>query len=147
MGCGGSSLPPKDCRENQGGDDTAGYGGCSSWSPGSYVAYNSQSGVYEVEEDLVREVSNDPYLLIACDSAYYVPVSGGYYALGFIDSTDLAHHLGFQNGDVILSVNAIDLQWPQDYLDALSAVDEETEFEISVKRNGNTISLFYEFVP
>ena len=145
MGCQGSSQS-KDCRENEGGDETSG-GRCSSWNPGSYVYYNTQSGVYEIDQDLVSDISSDPSLLIACDSAYYVPQSGGYYALGFIATSDLAYHLGLQDGDVILSVNAEDLQWPQDYLDALDVLDDETEFQVAVKRGGTTITLSYEFVP
>lgn len=150
MGCQGSSEV-KDCTQNEVGDDgggeTAGYGGCGSWSPGSYVSYSSQSATYEIEQELVDEITNDPYVLVACDSAYYVPQSGGYYALDFINTADLAYHLGIQSGDVILSINTYDLQWPQDYETALSALSSETEFEVVIKRNGSVISLDYEIVP
>lgn len=145
MGCQGSSEF-KDCRRNPGDTgDTGATGDCDGWNPGAHISYSAE-GVYEIDLELVDSLTSDPSLLLACDSAYYVPQSGGYYALDFIEEDDLAYNLGFQSGDVIISVNGEDLRWPQDYTSALETLEGMESFVVEVRRGISTVSLSYEFV-
>lgn len=144
MGCEGSDQF-KDCRDTPGGDITGSSNGCGSWEPDSYVTYITSSGRYEIEQRLVTDLENDPSLIF-CDSAYYVPQPGGYYTIDFIETDDLAYHLGFRNGDRVLAVNGHRVQWPRDYAEAFEKLDDETELMVTVFRNSTTLYLYYRIV-
>jgi len=169
MGCAGASQQ-KDCTGNVGGtgggadsdaddggqggdvdetgaglDETgAGGGPCEDWDPDGYVAYDRRARAYVIEQALVDDLVAQPTLLWECDSTRAQIRSGGFYELRDVAPGDLSSQLGLRQDDVILKVEGYSLQWPDDYLNAYTALSQRTDFKIEVERRGKVITLEYE---
>ncbi len=123
-----------------------GSGGYPNWDPDSYVAYNRSTEHYEVDQTLIDDIAADGAVLFVQDRARLVEDGTDYFTLESVASDDLAYHLGFRNGDTVLTVNGISLKaWP-DYVDAIASEREKTYFVVVVSRNGSTVTLTYDIV-
>ncbi len=142
----------KDCTGNSGGSGGAdgGSGGqgssCGTWDPDALVAYNRNTREFEVDQQLLDDLETD-LTVLDCDSARARILSGGYYQMHSMGRDDLSFHLGLRNGDVIKAVNGYDLETPDDYLAAYTALKgTTTSFDLEVVRGGVTITVNYEIV-
>lgn len=122
---------------------------CQNWDPGSSVAYNSGSDIYEIDESLIDGLIADPSPLVDCDSGRFDLQSGGGYALTGASSGELSYVLGLQNGDVPVSINELSLDDMDGVLEAYSQLyyGGETEFSLLITRGTSNITLDYEIVP
>jgi hypothetical protein len=128
---------------NSGADTTAGDPVCAQWDPDSHVLYNRQTKTYEIDQVLVDDLQADASPLTECDGARRELLSGGYWQVVGIEQDDLARHLGLAEGDRIRAINGIDLRLPEDYLTALTQLQNATTFVLSVTRGTRTVSLNY----
>jgi len=123
-------------------------GGYPLWDPDASI--DLVSGVYEVDSALVDEVISDFNVVTVEDSARILWQRGGYAKVVSISSTDMMHHLGFQNNDVILSVSdaagSTSLNSWYNMLDAVGTYGSATSLSISVERGGVTVTLDYSII-
>jgi hypothetical protein len=82
---------------------TGGPGG--GWTPTDYVDYDSRNGRYIVDQDLVDALNHDASILNN-DATYLEELPSGGFEFNNITVDSLAHALGFQNGDIPLTVMA-----------------------------------------
>ncbi len=83
---------------------------------------------------------------MAQDNARLIEQPAGYFKLERVGSDDLAYHLGFRNGDIPQKANGYTLKTWDDYATAITQLDGQTSFTITVKRGTSTITLQYEVV-
>lgn len=118
---------------------------CTGWDPDEDVYYGS--GVYSMDYGFVQQLLADTDPIIVCDEAVFAPLTSGGFELRNVSSRDLAYALGLRNGDVPLSINNMPLDDVYDVVDALHYLfysQAETEYELDVYRNSQTITLHYE---
>lgn len=126
----GTKIEVIDCSS----DDEAGHQPWPSGWPFSEVS-EVQAGVYSVSRELMEALRDDPSLLYG-DSARFVPNSRGYYELRAVAEGDLWALLGFQTGDVFVSLNGHDLLGPEAVLLAFEASRDECRLVITHVRGG-----------
>ncbi len=133
-------------------------GGATSATSGPYypdwdpdAAITLVSGVYEVDSDMVDQIRDDFNTVTLMDSSRLNFLSTGYAELTNVSSSDMVHHLGFQNNDIIISISdgitgTIYLNGWADYIDAAITYESTTEFTVTVNRGSSTITLDYEII-
>ena len=119
------------------------------WDPDASIAL--VSGVYEVDSDLLDEVREDFNVVTQEDSSKLLLLTGGYAEIVSINSNDMAHHLGLQNDDVILSVSdgvtgTIYLNSWADYAYAIATYNSATSLSVIVDRGGTNVTLDYSII-
>jgi len=118
------------------------------WDPDSAITL--ANGVYEVDNALLEEIKSDFNVVTQEDDARMEWLSAGYAKLTNISSSDMVHHLGFQENDVILSVSdaagSVALVTVQDYLEASLTYSSATSLSVTVLRGTTTITLSYSII-
>lgn len=112
------------------------------WKPSNFVAFdpNTQTGL--IDEDFLESLRANPDQLLH-DGAR-LQWREECFELETIEAGDLAHSLGFQNGDRLLSVNSYPLTTLADAFGAFDAVYDEQTFVVEVEREGYLVVLRYE---
>ncbi len=121
------------------------------WIPSSYVTFDSQSEVYEIDDQFVQAVKDDSFSQLGLDSARLdvITASGsrfGYFKLVNVQSGDLANELGLQTNDVLKFINGYELGALDGRIDACTALITETEFVLVIERSGNTVRMSCEIM-
>jgi hypothetical protein len=121
---------------------------CTGWDPSSYINYNS--GTYEIDQDFIDDLIDDPNLLVECEAGlfFFDDTTGSHYVLNYVSSGDLYDELGLQDGDKPLALSGVTLDGWEGVADAFFQVlNGRTEFRLSVERNSTVVFLNYEIVP
>ncbi|HFE44333.1 MAG TPA: hypothetical protein ENJ18_02405 [Nannocystis exedens] len=121
----------------------------SGWDPGASISL--VNGVYEVDSSLIDEVRSDFNVVTQEDSARLEWQSTGYGKLTNISPSDMVHHLGFQNDDILISITdgitgTITLNSWADYMEAVLVYGSTSSLSISVLRGGSTVTLDYNVI-
>ena len=120
---------------------------CLYWDPDWYVNFNA--GTYEVAEGFIYSLVADPSPLIDCDAGRFEQHVGGGYQLTGASSGELSYVLGLQNGDVVMTLNGLDLDNMDDVLAAFGQLyyENETDFTLVILRGSTPVTLYYELLP
>lgn len=109
------------------------------WSPTEYVTYESETHV--IERGFFGSVLEHPDLLLLDDAR--VRWTGKHLEFETVEPGDLAHALGFADGDVLVSVNDYELATVNDLFAAFDALYGSQEFVVEVLRGDETLVLRY----
>ena len=100
---------------------------------------------YEIAKDLLDQLLADPMVL--AKGARMVPNVKDGKAAGFklyaIRPTSVLAHLGFQNGDTLLTVNGWDLTTADKALEIYTKLRDATQIEIGIERRHQPLTLTY----
>jgi hypothetical protein len=102
------------------------------WDPGAFVTYDSQTGVYEVDEMFLDSVLANPDQLLF-DSARLEPLNP-YYKFVDVQAGDFAYEVGFRTGDILLTVNSYPLSTGPEIFEAFDALENTQSFIFRVTR-------------
>jgi len=123
--------------------DTGGYSG--RYTIANVITYNTSSSTYEIDEDFFEDMIANPDWWLEDDSIVVSSVGGG-YELDRVQTTDIVYVLGLRDGDKFVSIGSMDLDTVDDAVAAMETLRDDTTFSLTVKRNGNTVTLDYEKV-
>jgi hypothetical protein len=154
MGCFvDESKPRKNCAGNNQGSGTGGHadesgdppGQCQDWDPDGLVSFNRRTRAFEVDQQLIDDLEQKPSLL-SCDGSKSVLQSGGFFMLRGLGRDDLASHLGLRDGDIVKSLNGLELRFPDDYFAVFGTLADATSFTLVVNRRGVDVELNFVVV-
>ena len=140
---GGATVVSANC-ESDSWPGTGGESGGLLWEPELYVSYDPSSDKYRVDSTFASNLQSDGFTPLNNDSARISAGPLGYPILTNVTQGDLADLLGFQSGDVILTVNNVNLSSPQGWVDTYLKLQNETEFVVEVQRGTSQVVLRYE---
>lgn len=113
------------------------------WEPGRHVRRDGVPDAYVVDKVLLEDIAADSSVLLKEDHARLYALPGGFFELRNIASNDLAHHLGFRNGDVVKSAGGVALRKTGDYIKAIVALGTTSHVTVVVQREGRSKVLKY----
>jgi hypothetical protein len=134
---GGDGVPLPVCAEQP--SETGGPGNAP-WDPGSSVYYDRGSGEYVIDQIAFEDLKLDPSPLLG-ESSHLRELESGYYVVARVG--DLADALGWQTGDILLSVDGYRLRGLGEFAAAYTSLAEETQFELTVEREQARVVLRY----
>jgi len=149
--CRSATLNP--CEDTAGGGTSANNSesSCSDWDPVGEITFNSATSVYEINEDFVDYIVEDPMRLANCDAGRIKFISSvNEFQVKNASSGTILYELGFRNDDVVYSVNRLPLDSHSDAGAAFGILyleDDETEYSFKIIRGSSTIVLEAEIVP
>lgn len=114
------------------------------WDPGAFVAYDEASRTYDVDQQFLAEVLDDPRMLLH-DRAR-LEWRGDHFEFEDIAKGDLVDLLGFINGDALVEINGYPLSTMREVGEAFDALRKQSSFTVAVIRDEGTIMLEYRVV-
>lgn len=135
---GGTYVPKPLCALDQG--ETGSDPGNDPWNPGAKVTIDRETGEYVIDQVAFEELENDPSLLLQ-DSSRLRELDSGHFQVAA--TGELTDALGWQTGDVLLSVDGYGLQGFGELSVAYTELAENTEFELTVRRGRDAVVLRY----
>lgn len=114
------------------------------WTPPAYVTFVPTTNVYEVDADFIDYLKTDPWALLN-DSTYSEETPSGIQLRG-VQTGTLADVLGFEEYDVIKSINNHEPMTFVELTDVYLALEGETSFTVEVTRGTQTVVLQFEIV-
>jgi hypothetical protein len=120
---------------------------CTAWDPGAEIDYNSGTNTYTMDWAFVMGLAADPEPLWGCDDATVrLGVAG--FEVANANSGEFLYELGLRNGDVITSMNGIDLSTYMDVGGAYSALlsNGVTEYTLVVDRSSTPTTFNYDLL-
>jgi hypothetical protein len=118
---------------------------CTLWVPSNEVDYNTGTDTYLLDFVFVSGLIADPEPLWGCDDATVLLGESG-FEVADANSGELLYELGLRNGDVILSLNNIDLDSYMAVGQAffqLWLIEAETDYVLEIERNSSPVELNY----
>lgn len=108
------------------------------WEPNAYAHYDDTQDAYIIEQTFVDAIKQNPALLVL-DGVSLSQREGvrGFQFEG-ISTGSLIALLGFQNGDIPLSINGFDVTSFDGVIRARSALDTATTLKVTFSRSGST---------
>jgi hypothetical protein len=115
---------------------------CTNWNPSGEVTY--ASGTYYLDFQFVSGLVADSEPLVGCDDATILLTENG-FEIGNANSGELLYEVGLRNGDVILSLNSIDLDGYPDVAYAFAELwlNGETDYTLVILRSSVPTTLYY----
>lgn len=123
------------------GGETSTTGSEDDWAPSQLISYDRRTDARTIATEFVDAVQLDPSMLNLDTTRVSLEPTTGYYEV--LSSGELGGALGWEGGDLFLSVNGHDLQGLDAVLDAYLEVEGMDRFELELERQGETISLIY----
>jgi len=104
-----------------------------------------KENTYEVDKDVVEQILSNP--MAVAKGARVVPTVKNGKAGGFrfyaIRPSSVFAHLGFQNGDTLLTANGFDLTTADEALEIYTKLRDATQIEIGIERRHKSLTLTY----
>lgn len=122
------------------GDETDGSSHLEPWNPGRNVTLDTETGELVIDAIFLEDVKADPSPL-AWDSTVLRPVESGHYEVAVIG--ELADALGWELGDVLLSVDGYEIDGLSAFVTAYSDLADNSGFKLRVIRSGREVVLRY----
>jgi len=112
-----------------------------SWAPSSFIS-QTPSGEYEIDQSNWDNLLANPGQLLH-DNARVDPFHDGSYEFTGIQAGDFFDELGFQNGDIIKTINGRSILTDADAWSAFNDFYSSTTFRVTVSRSGSDVSMTY----
>ncbi len=125
--------------DDEGGESSSTSGGLP-WAPERHVTFDAASSEWTIEPDFIDSLKDDPNQLAEDDTVLRSADSGHYQVA---EQGALAAALGWQSGDVLLSVDDYEIQGLTDYVEAYAALADNDVFELTVLRGGEKLIFTY----
>lgn len=139
---GGGESPSGGGSEVESGSD--GSNNAPPWTPSGYVTYITSANVYEVDADFIDYLRTDPWYLLN-DPTYSEETPNG-IVLRDVQTGTLADALGFEENDVIKSINGHEPKTFVELTDVYLALEHQSSFTVEVTRGTHTVVLQFELV-
>lgn len=110
------------------------------WNPDRGVTFDATAGEYLIDRDLFESLKADPAPL-AQDSTGLRELDDGHYQVTY--TGELSDALGWEPGDVILSVDGHDLRGLDGFVSAYAALADNSVFVLEIQRDRSTVGLRY----
>lgn len=121
--------------------DNQSAGEADQWSPAEYVTYEPATRTHVIAKEFFAELLAEPNLLLLDDAR--VRWIDNRLKFETIEPGELAHVLGFENGDVVVSVNGYGLTTTSELFSAFDALHGSEAFVVEVIRNEDVVVLRY----
>jgi hypothetical protein len=126
-------------------DEQASAMSCTGWDPGSSITYLTGSDLYVIDWGFAVSLYADSEALIGCDDATILLGENG-FEVAQANSGELLYELGLRNGDILVSINNLDLDT---FADANAALVDlwleqgEVSYTLEIERNSSPMELDY----
>lgn len=110
------------------------------WEPGRYIQFDPGSTEYIVDFYAYEELKQEPARLFADKSLVSLDEAGRYQVLA---EGELSEALGWELGDVLLSVNDFPLTGLEGLSAAYTELEDELQLTLVVERRGAKLELHY----